>query len=145
MRIRLWNSAIYWLFMLAAVPVWVCLVTYFDAEPDFTWFYHNPGSFVLLAALLPVLEEIVFRGFIQEQLTRSIGSSRLGVLTYANILTSIIFSAMHFINHPPVWALLVFIPSLVFGYSKDRFDTLLAPILLHLVYNSGYYLIFGAG
>jgi len=141
---RFWNSVIYWLLMLAAVPVWLCLVYYFDSVPDFTWFSRHLTSFVILAVILPVMEEIVFRGFVQEQIARIIGCGRLGVLTYANILTSVAFSIMHLVNHPPVWALMVFIPSLVFGYSKDRFNTLAAPILLHVVYNSGYYLIFGA-
>ena len=72
------------------------------------------------------------------------GYSRLGVLSVANIVTSLLFTALHFIDHPPLWALLVLFPSLVFGYSKDRYVSLGAPVLLHVVYNSAYYMTFGA-
>lgn len=144
MRVRFWNSGVYWWLLLGAVPVWLSLAYYFDNELDVTWFYYHLGSFVILAIIYPVLEEIVFRGFIQEQLFRILSQRRIGLVTLANILTSIIFSAMHLINHTPEWALLVFIPSLVFGFTKDRFDTLLAPVLLHVFYNMGYYLLFGA-
>jgi membrane protease YdiL (CAAX protease family) len=38
----------------------------------------------------------------------------------------------------------VFFPSLVFGLFKDRTQRLLAPILLHVFYNAGYFWLFAA-
>jgi membrane protease YdiL (CAAX protease family) len=46
---------------------------------------------------------------------------------------------MHFINHPPFWALAVFFPSLVFGYFRDRCDSVVPAITLHILYNFGYF------
>ncbi len=96
----------------------------------------------MLVIVMPVLEEIVFRGFVQEKLavlTRQVSWSRISA---ANLITSLLFVAFHFISHPPVWAALVLIPSLVFGYSKDEFKSLMAPILLHVIYNAGYFITF---
>ena len=67
---------------------------------------------------------------------------RLGPLSHANILTSVLFTALHFINHPPLWAAAVLFPSLVFGLFKDRSGGLAAPIILHVFYNSGYFWLF---
>jgi membrane protease YdiL (CAAX protease family) len=88
------------------------------------------------------VEELVFRGLIQDMAHRHFKPWRLGPLSHANILTSVLFTALHFINHPPVWAAAVLIPSLLFGFFKDRTGALAAPILLHTFYNSGYFWIF---
>ncbi|MDG1783128.1 MAG: CPBP family glutamic-type intramembrane protease, partial [Porticoccaceae bacterium] len=65
------------------------------------------------------------------------------VFSLANVLTSLLFVAVHLINHPPLWALAVFGPSLVFGYSQERYNHLVAPIILHCSYNAGYFLLLG--
>ena len=57
-------------------------------------------------------------------------------------LVSLVFTGLHFINHPPAWAASVLIPSLIFGFFRDRTGRLLAPILLHVFYNSGFIWIF---
>ncbi len=142
---RFYKSTNFWLFLLVAIPFWLCLIYVFNVETNFRWFREHLLSYLYLALLLPVLEEIVFRGFIQEQLSKVFDNRRLGMLSYANIATSVIFCALHFFYHHPVWAALVFIPSLIFGYCKDQYKTLIAPIILHVFYNAGYFLIFGVG
>ena len=92
---------------------------------------------VLIILIYPVLEEIVFRGLVLEYLAKRI-SWRLGLLTAANALTSCVFVAAHLIYSPWIWALLVFFPSLVFGYVKERHQSLVSPIILHGFYNLGY-------
>lgn len=52
-------------------------------------------------------------------------------------------AALHFLYRPLPWAALVFVPSLIFGYFKDKYHGLSAPIQLHIFYNTGYYWIFG--
>jgi len=90
-----------------------------------------------------VLEEVVFRGIVQEMLFRQPwGRREVGLLSVANLITSILFAGSHFIHHPPLWAILVFFPSLIFGYFKDRYQRLYVPILLHVFYNAGYFLLF---
>jgi membrane protease YdiL (CAAX protease family) len=92
----------------------------------------------------PLVEELLFRGIIQGQLTRLWHSERtlLG-LSYANWLTSIIFTGVHFIYHPPLWAAAVLVPSLVFGYLRDRSGSVLPPMVLHGLYNAQFLLFFG--
>jgi membrane protease YdiL (CAAX protease family) len=84
-----------------------------------------------------VLEEIVFRGLLQELVRDLLSRAMYGPLTVANLLTSLCFTGAHFF-HPPLEAALVFFPSLVFGFFKERTDSLVAPVLLHAFYNAGY-------
>lgn len=100
---------------------------------------------VLLKAVLvyPVLEEIVFRGALQGWLLeRPVLNKFKGLISLPNILTSVAFTGLHFINQPPLWAALVFIPSLVFGWSRENSGGLTLPILLHIWYNAGFYFLF---
>jgi len=96
-------------------------------------------SFMMLVLLYPITEEIFFRGLIQPYLTHKT-DRKVGLLSLANIITSAIFSFLHLFSHPPIWAISTFIPSLVFGYCKDRYQTMHAPIILHIYYNFGYFL-----
>jgi hypothetical protein len=89
-----------------------------------------------------VVEEIVFRGLVQELVHDYISQRWLGPLSIANLLTSCLFTGLHFLYHPPLWAALVFFPSLVFGFFKDRSGHLTAPILLHVFYNAGFLWLF---
>ena len=58
-------------------------------------------------------------------------------------LTSLLFAGLHFFYHPPLWAALVFFPSLVFGWSLSRYQRVAVPTGLHAYYNAGYFLLFG--
>jgi membrane protease YdiL (CAAX protease family) len=60
-----------------------------------------------------------------------------GVL--ANLITSAVFAIAHLYGHSPPWALATFFPSLVFGLFRDRYNSLSAPIALHVFYNAGYF------
>jgi len=94
-------------------------------------------SLFFLIIFYPVIEEFAFRGVIQEYIaskTKQYGP--FFYLTIANIVTSILFVAMHFVHHPPLWALLVFVPSLVFGYFKEQYGHIGASIFLHMFYNA---------
>ncbi len=97
----------------------------------------------LVAIVSPVLEEIVFRGGLQTALlTRPLLRRACWGITGANLLTSIAFAAVHLISQPPLWALLIVLPSLVFGWALERHNTLLSPIGLHVFYNSGFIILF---
>ncbi len=130
--------------MLGALPVWVALYLITHPTIDLSWPVRSPGLFLLLIMLYPVLEEMVFRGFIQGELMRKavFRQAYMGI-TLANILTSSLFVAAHLFSHSVTMAALVFLPSMIFGYFRDRFDGWLLPaILLHGYYNLGYFLIF---
>jgi membrane protease YdiL (CAAX protease family) len=128
----------------AAAPVcWVVLWWMFNPTPDMQWLRQQPGRFLMLAVLYPVVEELVFRGVVQPSLLGlSWARKSLYGLTLANLLTSVLFSGLHLFAHTPVWAAMVLVPSLVFGYFRDRYDGLRVPIVLHIWFNTGYYLLF---
>ncbi|MEW5774437.1 MAG: JDVT-CTERM system glutamic-type intramembrane protease [Thermodesulfobacteriota bacterium] len=90
----------------------------------------SPGILLLKAGI----EEAVFRAGLQEALARFL-PARLGPLTLANLLASAAFALVHLASHPPLWAGLVFLPSLCFGLAWDRHRSLLLCALLHFLYN----------
>jgi len=100
----------------------------------------GPLDFLAVALLYPIVEELVFRGLIQGEL-RKFGWARQGIgpLTHANLITSVSFALLHILNQPLTLALLVFFPSLVFGYFRDRDGKLTRAVLLHIYYNTGYF------
>ncbi len=96
--------------------------------------------FLSLAIWHPLAEELIFRGFLQGQLLdRPWGRRTAAGLTVANGLTTTIFVLGHLWQHPPLWALAVAAPSLVFGYVRDRYGSVYPAIILHMVYNAGYF------
>lgn len=61
----------------------------------------------------------------------------------ANLLTSLSFTLAHLASHSTSWSLLVLIPSLCFGFVRDRFGSVYPSIILHVFYNTGYFLLIG--
>lgn len=95
-----------------------------------------------LALLLPLLEELLFRGLVQGKLLAlAWGKRQFASFTLANLLTSGLFTALHFASHPPLWAAGVLLPALLFGYFRDRHDSVYPAIALHVFYNAGYFLL----
>lgn len=109
------------------------------------WVMESPGLFLSAVLFFPVIEEVVFRGMLQEVLAERLPSSAVGPWSSANLLTSGLFSAMHLLTHPVVWAIGAFFPSLLFGYFKERHGRLASPITLHSFYNAGFFALFGGG
>jgi len=94
-------------------------------------------SLFFLIVFYPVVEEFAFRGVIQEYIaTKTKQYPSLFYFTIANIVTSLLFVAMHFVHHTPMWAMLVFVPSLIFGYFKEQYRHIGASIFLHMLYNA---------
>lgn len=135
----------FWAALLIAPLVWSGWYALQQPVVDLGWPFHSPTAFLLPALLYPVLEEIIFRGFIQEQAQRWTAGKNLGPITVANGLTSLLFAAVHVALYGTLWISIVFFPSLLFGYFKDRYQRLTAPIVLHIFYNSGYFLLFHPG
>ena len=138
----LWRDRLFLAALLAGVVTWLLL--YFLQQPIIQWNWPlvRPWPFLSVVLLYPIVEEIAFRGLVQELLRDYVSRRSLGPLTMANLLTSVLFAGLHFIYHAPLWAALVFFPSLVFGFFKDRTNHLLAPIILHVFYNAGYFWLF---
>ena len=112
--------------------------------PGYAWpIVTDPWRLLAILLLYPVVEEWVFRGLLQGELLRRrvLRRRHLGI-TPANLLTSLSFAALHLVHQPPLWALAVVVPSLVFGHFRERYGTLRLPIALHVLFN-GVYLLAG--
>lgn len=91
----------------------------------------------------PLVEELLFRGVVQGQFRNKPWARReIAGMSLANIVTSILFTLAHFIHHAPAWAALVMVPSLTFGYFRDRHAQVYPALILHAAYN-GCYLLAG--
>lgn len=131
-----WGDPLLWIALAAGPVVWVGMAWLLAPELDPAWPLAAPGIFLLGVVAYPVLEEVVFRGLIQDWIGRKL-RHKLGPISLANVLTSLLFAMAHLLRQPWHWATLVFIPSLVFGYFRERHATLGTPILLHAFYNLG--------
>ncbi len=102
------------------------------------------GTALSLCLMQPLIEELIFRGVVQGELLRHIwGSKKWLGISAANAATSSAFMALHFLSHPPLWALSVIVPSLLFGHFRERHNSLYPPLALHIYYNTGYFLTTG--
>jgi membrane protease YdiL (CAAX protease family) len=100
--------------------------------------------FFSLVLWRPVLEELLFRGFLQGLLSgQSWGQKALRGVTVANGITTLLFMLGHLWGHTLPWAIAVVVPSLIFGYFRDRFGSVYPAIVLHSFYNTGYFLLTG--
>lgn len=100
----------------------------------------DPLGLLLVILVYPVLEEIVFRGLIQPALAKPTRGAACGPLTLANVLTSLLFAAMHLLQHAPLHAGLVLLPSLIFGLFRDRSGSVAPGMLLHVGWNAAVFL-----
>ena len=133
-------------FVLAAAagPIcWTAWALATSVEP-LPWSHLWSLPFLTAALWLPCVEELLFRGLIQGQLARCAWGQRTWyAVTLANCATSVLFMAGHWFTHPPLWALSVLIPSLIFGLMRDRMHSTYPAMALHCFYNSGYFIVAG--
>jgi membrane protease YdiL (CAAX protease family) len=131
---------LYFSALIAGPLIWLSLSL--ETSPAFEpgLFWTRPQPVVLFLAAYPILEEWLFRGRIQGALAAGkLGCYQWAGISAANLVTSLLFALCHTLNHPPLWAALVFIPSLLFGLFRDRYGRIAPSILLHAFYNAGYF------
>jgi len=98
------------------------------------------GPSLLLLVVAPTLEEIVFRGGLQEGLLRRVGESRAGL---ANLLTGAAFAIAHVVVRPTLASLLTLLPALAIGAVYQRRRRIAPCIVLHVVFNGMWLLWVG--
>jgi membrane protease YdiL (CAAX protease family) len=104
-------------------------------SPQPSWFLWELASQFLLVAFP---EEFFYRGFLQQHLKRLLPAWRplLGVSCWpALALTSLLFALGHLLAFPSPERLLVFFPSLLFGWLRERSGSLGGPALFHTLCN----------
>lgn len=123
------------------LALWPWLATHFNP----LWPLQNPLPLILAVLVYPPLEEILFRGWLQQSLQQRLRHSRNWPVSPANLITSLFFAAAHLWRHNLLLAAAVLLPSLIFGYFYERHQGLRSPILLHGWYNLGFVYCFTAG
>lgn len=134
---RLGRDKAFWLAAMAGPAFWWLnkLMAWSAAEPDLL-------TLAMVSLLHPVLEELAFRGALQTSLfNRGFGSIWRFGLTQANCITSVAFALFHLWHQSPVWAAAVLLPSLVFGFFRDRYNSTVPSIILHCFYNIGFFVL----
>ncbi len=128
-----YDHRVLWVAALAAPVAWGGL---YVAGHTF-----EPTSLIMFLFIYPIAEEIVFRGWIQGGLQRYLPLPGFFGISGQNLLTSAIFSAVHCFGQDLLWALMVFFPSLIFGALKDRYNSLIQPVIFHIIYNIGFWAV----
>lgn len=125
-----------WLPIISMVILSVATMFYGEDE---TWmlrmFTLSPlHLFIMVVAVVfaaPVIEEIIFRGFL---LNAGIGYGPNGKRV-AIIITSLLFALAHSQYNSPVTFIMIFVMSVIFCLVRIQTNSLLAPIILHALYN----------
>jgi membrane protease YdiL (CAAX protease family) len=91
-------------------------------------------SLVILS--VPVLEELLYRGLLQDALVR------IGLNRWMGIgLASLVFALMHYTAAAPHAVPVLFVLGVGFGWAYERTGRLLAPIVMHALFNLGNVLL----
>ncbi|HEX9757744.1 MAG TPA: JDVT-CTERM system glutamic-type intramembrane protease [Nitrospiria bacterium] len=137
------RDLLFLLALLSGLIFWGALWGFFPdkglAGPGFfSW------SFFLLVVWRPFLEELFFRGAIQGQLYRlRWGSPSFLGVSIANGLTTVLFAFAHWFYQSSPWIIGVIVPSMVFGFFRDRYSNIYPSFVLHSYYNAGFFFLAG--
>lgn len=132
---------LFWIAMMLGPLTWAVVVMFGRASfaPLTAGLSVTQLALVILA--YPLVEEMIFRGMIQPAIDRRISVRALPGISAANWLTSMAFGAAHLISHSPGHAFATILPSLVFGFFRDRHLSIVPGVLLHIWYNAGWFLL----
>jgi uncharacterized protein len=133
------------LLLLAFGPIaWLSMIGVFTFQPLPGYAIWSP-AFLSVILWQPLFEELLFRGIVQGHLLQSMARQKTWFgLSIPNLLTSLLFTLAHLASHSISWSLLVFVPSLCFGFVRDRFGSVYPSIALHAFYNTGFFLLTGS-
>ena len=138
-----YRSPIFLSALAIGAAVWFVLPFLVVAQP-LPWLHIFSRPFLVAVLWQPIVEELLFRGCLQGWLvTHGWGSRSFVKISLANLLTSAVFVGAHLATHSPPWALSTLFPSLLFGILRDRFGSVLPSIVLHIIYNAGYFMLTG--
>lgn len=133
----------FWAALWVGVGFWAALWWWVPVDP-ITPRQAVSWAFVSVAIWQPLAEELIFRGFLQGQLRHYAWGRRSAMgVSLANAATTAVFVLGHLWQHAPLWAFAVTAPSLLFGWFRDRYDSVYPALVLHMFYNAGYFALTG--
>lgn len=92
--------------------------------------------YVSMILWFPLTEELAFRGLVQGLVCRKAwGRVSWQGVSRANLVATTAFVLWHCVYHVSPFVLVLVIPSLIFGFFRDRYDSLIPALLLHVAYN----------
>lgn len=93
-------------------------------------------NIILFLFASPLLEEFIFRELVQNKINKFLKSGFFLHISYGSFISSLIFTFIHLLlNNFAVIYLMVFLPSLFFGFLYDKYKSLLLPVLFHSFFN----------
>lgn len=95
--------------------------------------------FIVQLIWVAIPEEIFFRGYMQTKMHDKYpkGLNILGVkFGWAIVITSALFAAGHVVTKPNIARLAVFFPSLIFGWLRERTNSVFPTALFHALCNT---------
>lgn len=96
------------------------------------------GTYAVLSLLVwyPAIEELAFRGVVQGTLADSPTGRKTWLgLSIANLVATSTFVVWHLLYQGSPIIIALALPSLVFGFFRDRYQSLVPALLLHSFYN----------
>lgn len=128
-----WRDPLYIVWLLLGCSV-AALVGHFSIFS--IGLYFSYANLLFIGVIYPILEEVTFRGFFMG-LVLKFREARYSIsgISGANLLTTLCFTFFHWATQQSVTAWWVIIPSLLFGWARERYDSLIAPIILHICFN----------
>ena len=95
----MWKDQQFQLAILVAPVFWLGLWLVAAPEINLLWPLDKPWVFLSFALLYPVMEEVVFRGLIQDGIHKQVEKRKKrlpGPISLANLVTSILFTVILF-------------------------------------------------
>jgi len=138
-----YRDPVFLLLLIFGPIAWLSMIEFFTVQPLPRHAIWLP-AFLSVALWQPLFEELLFRGIIQGHFLQSMARQHTWIgLSTSNLLSSLLFTCAHLASHSLFWSFLVFVPSLCFGFVRDRFGSVYPSIALHVFYNAGYFLLIG--
>jgi membrane protease YdiL (CAAX protease family) len=103
--------------------------------PDLEMLF-SPGALFILIALMPIAEEIFFRGFLLDKISSFAGDK------FAIFATAVLFSIAHMTYAKLAPVLLILIMGIILGYIVVRTRNLFASIVAHMSYNIVVFILY---
>ncbi len=129
------KDVVFYLALLAAIPAKTLIIL---LTPHIKTHINLSMHFIFFLLFISFSEELFFRGFLMPEFSSFI-KGNFWFFSYSNIIVSVVFSISHIFLHNVFWSVLVFFPSLIYGYFREKHGSILPSVILHFTYNLIYF------